>query len=70
VAFKTSISGAHIRFVGYAFADDTDICQTGQDEFTTGEEVATQMQGAMDAWEGWMRATGGDRSRKNLLVSD
>jgi hypothetical protein len=31
VAFKTSILGDHIRFVGYAFADDTDICQTGQD---------------------------------------
>jgi hypothetical protein len=59
VAFKTSISGDHIRFVGYAFVDDTDICQTGQDEFTTGQEVATQMQGAMDAWEGGMRATGG-----------
>jgi hypothetical protein len=59
VAFKTSISGDLIRFVGYAFVDDTDICQTGQDEFTTGEEVAIQMQGAMDAWEGGMRATGG-----------
>jgi hypothetical protein len=59
VAFKTSISGDLIRFVGYAFVNDTDICQTGQDEFTTGEEIATQMQGAMDAWEGGMRATGG-----------
>jgi hypothetical protein len=45
--------------VGYAFVDDTDICQAGQDEFTTGEEVATQMQGAMDAWEGGMRTTRG-----------
>jgi hypothetical protein len=59
VAFKTSISGDVIRFLGYAFVDDTDIRQTGQDEFTTGEEVATQMQGAMDAWEEGMRATGG-----------
>jgi hypothetical protein len=58
VAFKTSISGDLIRFVGYAFVDGTDICQTGQDEITTGEEVATQMQGAMDAWKGGMRATG------------
>jgi uncharacterized Zn-binding protein involved in type VI secretion len=59
VAFKTSISGDHIRFVGYAFVDDTYICQTGQDESATGEEVAAQIQGAMDAWEGGMRATGG-----------
>jgi hypothetical protein len=26
VAFKTSISGDHIRFAGYAFVNDTDIC--------------------------------------------
>jgi hypothetical protein len=54
VAFNTSISGDVIRFVGYAFVDDTDICQTGKDKFSTREEVATQMQGAMDAWEGGM----------------
>jgi hypothetical protein len=53
---KTSISAVIIRFVGYAFVDDTDICQTGQDEFVTGEEVATQMQGAVDTGR---RATGG-----------
>jgi hypothetical protein len=57
VAFKTSISGDVVRFVGYAFVDDTDICQTGQDEFANGEEVATQMQGAIDAWEGGMRSS-------------
>jgi hypothetical protein len=50
--FKTSISGDIVRSAGYAFVDDTDICQTRNDEFVTGEEVATQTQGAMDAWEG------------------
>jgi hypothetical protein len=59
VAFKTLISGDVIRFVGYAFVDDTDICQIGQDEFTTGEKVATQRQGAIGCLGGGMRATGG-----------
>jgi hypothetical protein len=60
--------GDGIRFVGYAFVDETNIChcQTGQDEFATGEEAATQMQGPMDAWEGGMRATGATRRRRNL----
>jgi hypothetical protein len=64
--------------VGYAFVDDTDICQSGQDEFTAGEEVATQMQGTMYAWEGGMRAArgaivpekafGAMRRRRNLQL--
>ncbi len=37
--FKSPISGKEIRFVGYAFVDDTDLIQTAHDHIKTGFEV-------------------------------
>jgi Reverse transcriptase (RNA-dependent DNA polymerase) len=58
VTFATSITAENIRFVGYAFVDDTDLCQMALTEEMTAEEVAMAMQVGMEAWEGAMRATG------------
>ena len=56
--FRTALSDKPIRIVGYAFVDDTDLIQTAK----PGEnfyDVYTQMQQAMDLWEGLIKNTGG-----------
>ncbi len=57
--FKTSISSQDIRFVGYAFVDDTDLIQTSKDGTETGDEMREQMQAGVNTWEGIIDATGG-----------
>jgi hypothetical protein len=52
IFLKTRLSGQDIRIVGYAFVDDTDLIQTGQNSQTTGEEVCQDMQKALNMWEG------------------
>ena len=46
--------------VGFAFVDDTDLLalQMGDTNITF-DEVADQMQEAIDRWEGGLKATGG-----------
>jgi hypothetical protein len=57
--FKACISGESICSVGYSFVDDTDLSQTAKTPTDTEEEVASEMQRALDTWEGAIRATGG-----------
>lgn len=45
--FKSPISGKEIRFVGYAFVDDTHLIQTAHDNITTGIEVTNELQRAL-----------------------
>ena len=59
VFFKAAISGTEVRFVGYAFVDDTDLGSTSPDRNATGEMVADMLQSAVTDWEGGIRATGG-----------
>jgi hypothetical protein len=55
-----SISGESIRFIGYSFVDDADlILQTAETPQDTEQEVAEEMQRALNMWEGAIRATGG-----------
>jgi hypothetical protein len=57
--FRSAISGEEIRFVGYAFVDDTDLCQTGNTGTESATEVLARAQAALDCWEGGLRTTGG-----------
>ena len=50
--FKTALTNEDIRFVGYAFVDDTDLCETCRTDITTATEVANRMQDALQCWEG------------------
>ena len=56
---KASISGDEVSFVGYAFVDDTDLCETAGIGHATGPAVALKMQSSLDHWEGGIWATGG-----------
>jgi hypothetical protein len=56
--FKASITNGTIRLVGYAFIDDTDLIQTGQDGSEPGLEVLQKMQDRLNLWEGLVSATG------------
>jgi len=53
------ISNEEIRFVGYAFMDDTDSILTAKLSMDTFLEVANEMQGGLDLWEDLLKATGG-----------
>jgi len=57
--FTTAITAEDIQFVGYAFVDDTDLCETARNFEETAVSVATRMQQALNCWEGGIRATGG-----------
>jgi hypothetical protein len=57
--FKTSLSAQAIRFVGYAFVDDTNLVQTDKAGNETGLEILAQMQLGVNLWEGIIDATGG-----------
>jgi hypothetical protein len=64
IFYQTSLSAQVIRFVGYAFVDDTDLVQTGKDGSETGLEILEQMQAGVNLWEGIIDATGGALSVK------
>jgi hypothetical protein len=57
--FQASISGEKMGFVGYAFVDDTDLCETSGFQFANASTVAIQMQRSLDHCEGGIRAFGG-----------
>jgi hypothetical protein len=57
--FKCALSGEEISFVGYAFVDDYDQVASSKN-IQDGYHVSVeQMQGAVDAWNGGVRVTGG-----------
>ena len=57
--FRASICSEEIRFVGYSFVDDTDLIQTARHPQESELSVASEMQRAINTWEGCIRATGG-----------
>jgi hypothetical protein len=57
--FVSALSGALVKFVGYAFVDDTDLCQTARAQTDSGAVVAACLQEAVHCWAGTIRATGG-----------
>ena len=56
--FESAISRERVSFVGYSFVDDTDLVTT-EGLLAGHRSVGHKMQGALDAWEGGIRATGG-----------
>jgi hypothetical protein len=48
----------HVYFVGYGFMDDTDVIRNGFFQSTV-TEVLSMLQGAVDTWEGGLKATCG-----------
>ncbi len=58
VHFRSALTGELIHFVGYAFVDDTDLCQTSLSPSNYEEVLATAQEG-VTLWEGIIRATGG-----------
>jgi len=57
--FEALISDEEIRFVGYTLVDDTDLILTAKLSTDTFLEVANEMQGGLDLWEGLLKVTGG-----------
>ena len=58
--FQALISGEELRFVGYAFVDDTDLITSPANAPNLSyKEVGEQMQAAMMAWDGGITVTGG-----------
>lgn len=50
--FGSFFSGESICFIGYAFVDDMDLIQTAKQPSETEVDVASDMQHALDTWEG------------------
>jgi hypothetical protein len=57
--FHAALTGDEVRFVGYAFVDDTDLFASLDRSDATGSDVAAALQKSLDLWEGGIRATGG-----------
>jgi hypothetical protein len=57
--FRTAVTGEVVKFVGYAFVDDTDKVVTSPSPTATYKDVLELLQKAADTWEGGIRATGG-----------
>jgi hypothetical protein len=57
--FKATISGEEIRFVGYAFDDDTDLIQTGLTTKDSFRAVFGRAQQSLSRWAALIAATGG-----------
>lgn len=55
--FQAPISGKQMTLVGFSFVDDTDLVTSDGD--LSVDMTVERMQGAIDAWEGGIRATGG-----------
>jgi hypothetical protein len=56
--FRAALTGDEVRFVGYAFVDDTDLFASLDQSDATGSDVAAALQKSLDLWEGGIRATG------------
>jgi hypothetical protein len=54
----SSLSRNELLLVGFGFVDDTDLA-ISNDECTSARDAARQLQAAVTAWEGGLRATGG-----------
>ena len=50
--FQGALSSEIIQFVGYAFVDDTDLCETARDASTSADQVTVRMQAALNTWAG------------------
>lgn len=50
-----TISGHRVHIAGFAFVNDTDLIQTGDDK----QDIFRRMQQSISMWEGLVRATGG-----------
>ena len=58
--FLSPITKEFTHIVGFAFVDDTDLVSLDMtNEHITFEEVARDMQQAIDRWEGGLKTTGG-----------
>jgi hypothetical protein len=57
--FEAAISQDRLHFVGFAIVDDANPVQTTTKERQTFHDEAEQMQRALLAWEGGLKATGG-----------
>jgi Reverse transcriptase (RNA-dependent DNA polymerase) len=57
--FLTPLTQEELKFVGYAFVDDTDLLITGDNEAHGGDWTINAMQHSLKEWEGALRATGG-----------
>jgi hypothetical protein len=55
----SALSGLLNSFVCYAFVDDTNMVHASSSPLVSGEDVLTDMQTAVNRWEGGIRATGG-----------
>lgn len=55
--FEALCPDKSVHFVGYSFVDDTDLIVSRPG--SSAMETASQMQSALDAWEGGIRGTGG-----------
>ena len=48
-----------LTFVGFLFVDDTDLMITTKSADGTSRGLIDEVQRTLDAWEGYLRATGG-----------
>jgi hypothetical protein len=57
--FTSAISSNIIRFISYAFIDDTDLIQTAHNGINSYSQVVEELQCAANTWEGGLYASGG-----------
>jgi hypothetical protein len=56
---RTVISGDEFSFVCYTFVDDSDVVHSCTNTDSDTSDLVTEMQQAIDTWEGGLRASGG-----------
>jgi hypothetical protein len=64
---RCPISSQHTTFAGYAFVDDTDLIITKITSISY-QDVMTDLQDAVDMWEGGLKATGGAIVPEKTLI--
>jgi hypothetical protein len=57
--FFAPLTKEKLKFVGYAFVDDTDLIIAGDQDSHTGPWTMSAMQHSLTEWEAALRATGG-----------
>ena len=53
------LTGLTVAMVGHAFVDDTDLVYNARDNKASASSLLPSFQGAVNHWEGLLRATGG-----------